>query len=242
LDASNTKPNKYFMYGKEQISYQSRMTGIFKSRWQNNRGPMKHLGLGHILLFIVVGLLLGPASAELTAYQSLVPLAEVGQMVTVTVSLTYNGPNSIEAVVVPNLPFGVVANAGSQSAQLYPGVMQQISYPLTAQQSGTYWIVSEISYAEDGTWRNLQLEAPFTATNSAVSEPQPTPGGQPGVGPDGSNPVGSDPFAKPPGGDLPGGEPPQRTKPDNNPDNNGTEDRGFPEDVPGQGERPPMGQ
>ena len=125
---------------------------------------MKHLGLVHILLLLGVGLLLGPAAAELTAYQNLIPSAEVGQMVTVTVSLTYNGLNSTQAMVTPSLPPGVVANAGGQSTELYPGVTQQISYPLTAQQSGTYWIVSEISYAEDGTWRNLRLEAPFTAT------------------------------------------------------------------------------
>ena len=124
---------------------------------------MKHLGLVHILLLLGVGLLLGPAVAELTAYQNLMPSAEVGQMVTVTVSLTYNGLNSTQAMVTPSLPPGVVANAGGQSTELYPGVMQQISYPLTAQQSGTYLIVSEISYAEDGTWRNLRLEAPFTA-------------------------------------------------------------------------------
>ncbi len=212
---------------------------------------MKHFGLGHILLLIGVGLLLGPAAAELTAltaFQNLVPSAEVGQMVTVTVSLTYNGLNSTQAVVVPSLPSGVVANAGGQSTQLYPGVMQQISYPLTAQQSGNYWIVSEISYAEDGTWRNLRLEAPFTATDSAVPEPQPQPGpGEitPGVGPDGSNPMGTDPFVMPQGGDLPGGVSPQDTQPAN-----GTPGSGFPEDVPpdgfnpapDQGERPPGGE
>ena len=202
---------------------------------------MKHLGLGHILLLIGVGLLLGPAAAELTAFQNLVPSADVGQMVTVTVSLTYNGQTPTQAVVTPSLPSGVVANAGGQSTQLYPGVTQQISYPLTAQQSGTYWIVSEISYAEGGTWRNLRLEAPFTATDSAVPEPQPQPGpGEitPGVGPDGSNPMGTDPFTMPPGGDLPGGVSPQDTQPDNN----GTGDSGFPEDVPDQGEQPPRGQ
>ena len=82
---------------------------------------MKHLGLVHILLLLGVGLLLGPAVAELTAYQNLIPSAEVGQMVTVTVSLTYNGQNSTQAMVTPNLPPGVVANAGGQSTELYPG-------------------------------------------------------------------------------------------------------------------------
>ena len=210
---------------------------------------MKHLGLVHILLLLGVGLLLGPAVAELTAYQNLIPSAEVGQMVTVTVSLTYNGLNSTQAMVTPSIPPGVVANAGAQSTELYPGVMQQISYPLTAQQSGNYWIVSEISYAEDGTWRNLRLEAPFTATASAVPEPQPQPGlGEmtPGIGPDGSNPMGTDPFAMPPpGGVLPDGISPQPMQPANE-----TPGSGFPEDMPpdgfspapDQGEQPPGGE
>jgi hypothetical protein len=227
------------MYGKEHISYQSRMTGIFKSRRQNNRDLMKHLRLGHILLLIGVGLLLGSAAAELTAYPNPIPSAEVGQMVTVTVSLTYNGQTPTKAVVTPSLPPGVVANAGGQSTQLYPGVTQQISYPLTAEQSGTYWIVSEISYAEDGTMRNLRLEAPFTATASVVTEPLPMPGAQtPGVGPNGSN---MDPFPMPPGSVPPDGLSPRDARPDNNPDNNGTGGGGFPENAPDQGERPPEG-
>ncbi|MCX6678216.1 MAG: hypothetical protein NTU95_09790 [Methanothrix sp.] len=215
---------------------------------------MKHLGLVHILLLLGVGLLMGTAAAELTAYQNLIPTAEVGQMVTVTVSLTYNGLNSTQAVVAPSLPPGIVANGGGQSTQLYPGVTQQISYPLTAQQSGNYWIVSEISYAEDGTWRNLRLEAPFTATPSAVPQAQPTPGATTpdNVGPNGTNPMGTDPFAVPPGGVLPDGVSPRETPPDNRqPDNNGTQHgSGFPGDmrqegfnhVSGLGERPPEGQ
>ncbi len=178
---------------------------------------MKHLGLGHILLLIGVGLLLGQATAELTAFQNLAPSsANVGQMVTVTVSLTYNGQTPTQAVVTPSLPYGVVANAGGQSTDLYPGVTQQIRYPLTAQQSGSYWIVSEISYAEDGTWRNLRLEAPFTATDSAVTEPQQTPQAPtPGIGEDGSNPP-----AMPPDGGLPDGKPPGNMQPPGNQDEN----------------------
>ncbi len=194
---------------------------------------MKHLGLGHILLLIGVGLLLGQATAELTAYQSLVPSANVGQMVTVTVSLTYNGLTSTQAVVTPSLPYGVVANAGGQSTDLYPGVMKQIMYPFTAEQSGTYWIVSEISYAEDGTWRNLRLEAPFTAIDSVAPEPLPMPEEPiPGTGQDGSNSSGTDPLAMPPDGDQPQGKPPGDTQPGNN-DN---EDSGLPEDAPTVGE------
>jgi len=160
---------------------------------------MKHLGLVHILLLLGVGLLFGQAAAELTAYQDLIPSANVGQTVMVTVSLTYNGYNSTQAVVTPYIPVGIVASAGSQSADLYPGITQQISYPLEAQQSGTYWIVSDISYAEDGTWRNLRLEAPFTAIGQ--SETQPT---LPDIGPNASSiPAEPDPFAMPPGVVLP---------------------------------------
>ena len=198
---------------------------------------MKHFGLGHILLLIGMGLLLGQAAADLTAYPNPIPSAEVGQMVTVTVSLTYNGQTPTQAVVTPVLPSGVVANGGGQSTQLYPGVMQQISYPLTAEQSGTYWIVSDITYAEEGTMRNLRLEAPFTATDLVVPEPKPDEQ-TPGAGPDGSNPRGKDPFPMPPDGNPPGGESPR----DANPDNNGTGDGGFPENAPDQGGQPPGGE
>lgn len=212
---------------------------------------MKHFGLVHILLLLGVGLFLGSAMAELTAYQNLMPTAEVGQMVTVTVSLTYNGMNSTQATVTPSLPPGVVANAGGQSTELYPGVTQMISYPLTAQQSGTYWIVSEISYGEDGTWRNLRLEAPFTATASVVPEPEPQPGSgeiepgaEPGAGPNGTDPMAADPFAMPLGGVLPGEVSPQPANENEKPGS------GFPEDVPpdgispapDQGEQPPGGE
>lgn len=200
------------------------MTGIFKSRWLNNKSPMKHLGLGHILLLIGMGLLLGQAAAELTAFQSLAPSATVGQMVTVTVSLTYNGQTPTQAVVTPSLPSGVVANAGGQSAELYPGVTQQISYPLTAEQSGSYWIVSNINYAEGGTWRNLRLEAPFTAIDSTPSASQqsqqvPLPSMTPGMGQDGSYPSGSgqntDPGTIPPNSGMSNRKPPGNMNPDN---------------------------
>jgi hypothetical protein len=210
------------------------MTGIFKSLRQNNRDLMKHLGLVHILLLLGVGLLFGQAAAELTAYQDLIPSANVGQTVMVTVSLTYNGYNSTQAIVTPYLPFGIVANAGSQSADLYPGITQQISYPLAAQQSGTYWIVSDISYAEEGTWRNLRLEAPFTAIGQ--SEPQQTLPGGIGLNASGPNassiPVGPDPFAMPPGGVLPEEAPPQ-------PEGE-TPESGPPEGMPNDGESPPQ--
>jgi len=227
------------------------MTGIFKSRRQNNNDPMKHLGLEHFLLLLGVGLLLlGSAAAELTAYQNLMPSAEVGQMVTVTVSLTYNGQNSTEVVVTPVPPPGVVANAGGQSIELSSGRTQRVSYPIAAQQSGTYWIVSEISYAEYGTRRSLRLEAPFTAIAPVVPQPQPMPGDTtPGVGPDGSNPMGADPFPMPSGGVLPDGVSPHDAQPAQ-PDNNGAPDSGSPEDMPQDGfnpgpdlgERPPGGQ
>jgi hypothetical protein len=155
-------------------SYQSRMTGIFKSRRQKIRELMKHLGLVPIFPLLVVGLFTGLAVAELTAYQQVPSQAAVGETVMVTVMLTYNGVNATQATITPSLPSGVVSDAGEQTAELYPGAQQPISYPIRAEISGTYWIVSQIAYAEDGTWRNLRLEAPFTATGAA--EPQTFPG------------------------------------------------------------------
>ncbi len=168
---------------------------------------MKHLGLVHIILMIGVGALLSGTAGGyggLTAYQSLPPSAEVGQMVMVTVYLTYNGFNSTQATVTPNLPMGVVANGGGQIRVLNPGITEQVSYSLMAQQSGSYWIASDISYDEDGAWRSLRLEDPFTVMDSGPSVPQgsePFPGGQ-------ESGEGFDPFAPSPGGDLPNGENP----------------------------------
>jgi hypothetical protein len=236
--------------GIELVSYQPRMTGIFKSCRQNNIDPMKHLGLVHILLLLGVGLLSGQADAELTAYQNLIPSAEVGQMVIVTVSLTYNGPNFTQAMVTPSLPPGVVAEAGGQSKQLYPGVTEQISYPLIVQQSGNYLIVSDISYDEEGTVRNLRLEAPFTAIGSAEPQTQQMTGEmRPGIGQNGTYPMETDPFAMQPGGGLPDGVSPHDTQP-MQPGTNETRGSSFPGGMqpngsghaPGQEELPPQGQ
>lgn len=167
--------------------------------------------------------MIGGVAGELTAYQSLIPSAGVGQMVTVTVSLTYNGQNSTQAVVTPSLPSGVVANGGGQSLELYPGVTQQVSYPLMAEQSGSYWIVSDISYAEGGAWRSLRLEAPFTATGSSNPSTQTQPGSA------------QDPFSTTPGS-TPTGAPDQpyndgTSAPPNGegwPENGSQEPGGFP--------------
>jgi len=118
-------------------------------------------------------------------------------------------------------------------------VMQQISYPFPAQQSGSYWIVSDISSSEDGTWRNLRLEAPFTAMDSAVTQPQPTPQQTPevpnipGLGQEESDPTGTNPPAMPPDGGLPNGKPPGNMPPGNSGnEGNGNQD----ENEPPQGE------
>lgn len=149
------------------------MRGIFKSLLKKNRKPMKQLGILPILLLLGVGITSGPAVAELTASQSVPSLASVGETVQVTVMLTYQGGSAAEVVVTPGLPPGVVTDIpGGQSAQLYPGSPAPISYPIRAVQSGTYTIISQISYAEDGTWRELMLEAPFTAVGEIAPPPQ----------------------------------------------------------------------
>ena len=156
---------------------------------------MKHLGLVPIILLIGMGLFYGPVAAELTAYQQVPSQAPVGETVMVTVMLTYNGLNSTQALVTPSLPSGVVTDSGVQTAELYPGALQPISYSIRPEQSGMYWIVSQIAYAEDGSWHNLRLEAPFDAIGGAPLEPQPMPGEQI---PGGGLPGEADPNIVPP--------------------------------------------
>jgi hypothetical protein len=175
---------------------------------------MKHLGILPILLLLGVGITSGPVAAELTAYQTVPPLAAVGETVQVTVMLAYNGINNTQVTVTPGLPLGVVTDLpGGQSTQLYPGAPAPISYPIRAVQSGTYTIVSQISYAEDGTWRELLLEAPFTAEGEIAPPPQEEfstipggempEGGMPGGEPGGEMPAGDMPGEGMPAGDMP---------------------------------------
>ena len=187
---------------------------------------MKHLGLVHILLLLGVGLLFGQAAAELTAYQDLIPSANVGQTVMVTVSLTYNGYNSRTSCSHTLPSCRDSRECRKPERRPYPRYHSQISYPLAAQQSGTYWIVSDISYAEDGTWRNLRLEAPFTAIGQ--SETQPT---LPDIGPNASSiPAEPDPFAMPPGVVLPAEAPQPEGE---------TPEGGLSEGMSDDGENPP---
>ncbi|VVB66837.1 Uncharacterised protein [uncultured archaeon] len=136
---------------------------------------MKHLGIVPILLLVGLWIASGPATAELTARQQINPSqAAVGETVMVTVMLTYNGADSTQATVTPNPPPGIVSDSpGGLSADLRPGVTEPIGYPIRAEQSGTYWIESQITYTEEGTLRNLRLETPFTAIGSVGPEPQP---------------------------------------------------------------------
>ncbi len=160
-----------------------------------------HLQPMHIIVLVVIGLLAWPAAAELTAYQSMTSSADVGQTVMVTVILTYNGQNATQATVTPSPPSGVVANGGGGSIDLSPGVTQSVSYPVTALESGSYWVVSDITWEEDGTWRSLSLEAPFNAVAGTETKPQDSTSGA-GSSPDmtdsnGGIGQGSDPFAGP---------------------------------------------
>lgn len=204
-----------------------------------------HMRLVHILMLAAIGLTLWPAAAELTAYQNLAPSADVGQMVMVTVSLTYNGLNSTEAVVTPKLPSGVVANSGEQRVVLNPGVTQAISYPFTAQQSGSYWIGSDITWEESGNWRSLSLEAPFTAVAIDAQGSTAAPGSN--AGQNGSdNPQGSafPPIGSPgmPGDNSHADSPFNSTPPDGGYMPEGSLPPDMPHDgspqTPGQGEEP----
>ncbi len=157
---------------------------------------MKHLRLVLTLLLLGAGFTAGPAAGQLTAYQEVPSPAAVGESVMVTVMLTYSGVNSMQAEVTPgSIPAGVVTDAqGDLSAYLNPGVTAPISYSIRAEQSGTYWIVSQITYSEDGTRRMLRLESPFMAVGQAEPEPRPAPSPESMPGPGGE-------------GEVPGGEP-----------------------------------
>lgn len=139
---------------------------------------------------------MGPATAQLTAGQSVPPSVNVGENAMVTVTLTYYGSDATQAIITPGLPPGIeTSNPEGQTAQLYPGITAPISYPIRAVQSGTYIVASHVSYSEDGTWRNLRLESPVTA----IGQPMPQQPGQmlpPGVGPqlNGSAPGNSSQF------------------------------------------------
>lgn len=228
---------------------------------------MKHLGLMPLLLLLGVAAS-GTATAELTASQQVPHSAAVGETVMATVVLIYNGHNATQAVVTPGLPPGLVSDMpGSQTAQLYPGTPASISYPFRAEQRGTYMIVSDIAYTEEGTWRDLRLEAPFTAVGGEMPQPAPGPQQQPQyvpgmTGPEttepeapgsGENqpgstepgmpgPGGNEPGGSGPGGNEPGGNEPGAPGPGGNaPGETGTSAPGG--ETPGSGapESPPPG-
>jgi hypothetical protein len=164
---------------------------------------MKHLGLMHILLlFLGAGLFLGSATAELTASQDVPPTANVGENVMVTVMLTYSGSNATQASITPGLSSGLETNFPGGQTELYPGISAPISYPIRAVQSGTYLVTSQVSYSEEGTWRNLRLESPFTATGQLQpGGQQPNQGqGVPVAWPQTSNPFGTNPNLANPNG------------------------------------------
>jgi uncharacterized protein (DUF58 family) len=144
--------------------------------------PMKRLRLVPVLLLLAAGMACPLAAAELTASQQVPPRAPVGQTVVVNVQLYNGGGNSMDVVVSPNLPAGLETEPGPWPAKLDSRGMATIRYPFRAVQSGSYWIVSQISYSEEGTWRNLALEDHFTAVSPVVPGPEgpASPGSLPG--------------------------------------------------------------
>lgn len=151
--------------------------------------PMKHLGLVPVLLLLAAGMAFFPAAAELTASQQVPPRAPVGQTVMVNVMLYNGGSDSMDVVVSPNLPAGLETQPGSLPAKLDPRGRAAIRYPFRALESGSYLIVSQISYSEEGTWRDLSLEDPFTAVSPA--SPGPEAPASPEGGPGGPSSPGS---------------------------------------------------
>jgi hypothetical protein len=163
---------------------------------------MKHLKMVLIFLLLGGGVIGWPAAGQLTAYQDVPSPAAVGESVMVTVTLTYNGANSMRAEVMPSSnPAGVVIGAlGGLSADLGPGDTAPISYSIRAERGGTYWIESQITYSEDGARRMLRLESPFMAMGPAEPErePQPSPQPQPLPGPGVRSPGGEPGADEPP--------------------------------------------
>lgn len=134
---------------------------------------MKHLGILLILLLIGAGITIVPAAADLTANQTVPSIATIGETVQLTVMLTYEGNSTAQAVVTPRLPSGVVTDRPeSQSTELHSGSTESISNPIRAIESGTYTVISQIAYSENGTWRELLLESPFTAEGQIEPPPQ----------------------------------------------------------------------
>jgi len=170
---------------------------------------MKQLALMPILLLLGVGITSGLASAELTASHSVPPSAPVGQTVTVTVMLYNGGGDSTQVVVTPGLPPGVITDPpGSWPTSLNPKSQSVISYPIRAVEGGTYWITSQIAYSEGGVWRELRLEAPFTAEGLPTTPPGPAPQSPPGEAPPEGDvpedlPGGEMPLDEPPSGEVP---------------------------------------
>jgi hypothetical protein len=174
---------------------------------------MKQLGILTILLLLGVGITSGPAVAELTASQSVPSLAAVGETVQLTVMLTYKGDNTAQAIVTPRLPTGVVTDTPEgRATELYPGSTESIRNPIRAVQSGTYTVISQIEYAEDGTWRELLLEAPFTA----VGEIEPPPKEEITIVPGSETPVGETQVDETPVEEMPMGEAPSDEAPSSN--------------------------
>ncbi len=134
---------------------------------------MKHFGILLILLLLGMGITIVPAAADLTANQTVPSIATIGETVQLTVMLTYEGNSTAQAVVTPRLPSGIVTDRPEgQSTVLRPGSTESISNPIRAVESGTYTVISQIAYSENGTWRELLLESPFTAEGQIEPPPQ----------------------------------------------------------------------
>jgi hypothetical protein len=125
---------------------------------------MKQLGrvVCVLLLLVVWSVCCFVATAQLTADQSVQPsTVAVGQTATVNLMLTYSGNNGIQVTVSPGFTPGITVGSGPQNWLLSPGMPQPISYPIIAEQSGSYWITTLISYMDEGGPRQLSKESPF---------------------------------------------------------------------------------
>ncbi len=120
-----------------------------------------------ILLLFGIGIIIGHATAfELTADQQVQPSTiAVGETAMVTLILSYNGNDGIQVTITPGFASGISADSGTKTAFLSPGGHQEISYPIRAERSGSYWITSIISYTDAGSMRQLSKESHLTVTD-----------------------------------------------------------------------------
>jgi uncharacterized protein (DUF58 family) len=128
---------------------------------------MRQLGIAMpVLVLLVMGITIGVVAGEIAVGQQLTrDSAPVGEQVVVNVNFATNGEIPSQVSVTPSLPPGVfTSQPQTQFLMLEPSGQGAINYPVVAQQSGYYDIISVISYTDEAGFQELNMISPFTAT------------------------------------------------------------------------------